>query len=81
MTTQFPKAKLRCSVTPKVLILSAQLNISRPNPSGFLEDMVANRDQRINPGIRGVDRVTRGNSGRTFGSTLVSGFLRTWAST
>ncbi len=81
MTTQFPKAKLRCQTASKMLILSAQLNISRPNPSSFLEDMVANRDQRINPGIRGVDRVTRGNSGRTFGSTLVSGFLRTWAST
>jgi hypothetical protein len=40
--------------------------------------MVAKRDQHINPGIRGVDRVTRGNSGRTFGSTLVSGFLCTW---
>ncbi len=81
MTTQFPEAKLRCQRAFKMLILFAQLNISRPNPSSFLEDMVAKRDQRINPGIRGVDRVTRGNSGRTFGSTLVSGFLRTWAST
>lgn len=58
----------------KMLILSAQLNISRPNPLSFLEDMVANRDQRINPGIRGVDCVTRGNSGRNFVPPWCPGF-------
>lgn len=33
--------KLRCQQAFKMLILSVQLNISRPNPLSFLKDMVA----------------------------------------
>lgn len=68
--SQSLKAKLRFKTVAKnAIIVLTQLNKGLRkdldlNPPVLLDGMVEKRDQRKNPGIRGVDRVIRGNSGR-----------------